>query len=351
MSGTPGRFLRAVLAAALLAASFAAPVRTAADAPDLVRVGVGPDSLTYTPFYIADRLGFFRAEGLNVQFVTIASAAQMVAPLGIGQLDVGGGAISAGLYNAVTRGIDVRIVADLGSDPPGYGFQTLVVRKTLVASGGFKSLADLRGKSIAITARGISTTALAAALLKKAGLTINDVNLVYLPVADQITAMSNGALDASLMPEPGPTIAEKENVAVKIVHDDAFYPNQQLVVMLYGSTLLHDHRDVGLRFMRAYLKAVRLYNDNLRNGKIAGAQAENIMTIFAEETHQDRTVLDRVTPPGNDPNGRLNLASMRQDYDFFRQQGMIDGTPVGPEPAVDASFAADAVKTMGPYKR
>jgi NitT/TauT family transport system substrate-binding protein len=342
--------MRVALALLVTAFFFAGALPLAADTLDVVKLGVGPDSLTYTPFYLADRLGFFKAEGLDVQFITIDSAAHMVAPLGVGQLDVGGGAISAGLYNAVARGIDIRIVADLGSDPPGYGFQTLVVRKSLVASGGFKSLKDLKGKSIAITAKGISTTALAAALLKKAGLSIDDVNLVYMPVADQIVALSTGALDASLMPEPGPTIAEKKNVAVKVMHDDAFYPNQQLVVMLYGSSLLHDRREVGVRFMRAYLKAVRLYNDNLRNGKISGPAADKIMTIFAEETHQDRSVLSLVTPPGNNPNGRLNVTSMRSDYDFFKGQGMIEGAATGPESAVDSSFATDALKKMGRYK-
>jgi NitT/TauT family transport system substrate-binding protein len=345
------KIARRKLIAGLAAAALPFPARASADAPDSVRLGVGPDSLTYTAFYLADRLGFFRAENLSIEFVMLNSAALMVAPLGIGQLDAGGGAISAGLYNAVTRGIDIRIVADMGSDPPGYGFQTLVVRKSLIASGGFKSLKDLKGKNIAITAKGISTTALVAALLDKAGLSIDDVNLVYLPVADQILSMGTAAIDASLMPEPGPTIAQKEGVGVKIMHDDAFYPNQELVVVLYGTSLLRSRRDVGVRFMRAYLKAVRLYNDNLKGGRISGPEAEHIMTIFAEETRQDRSVLSEATPPGNDPNGRLNVASMRRDYDFFKQQGMITSANGTPEDAIDVSFVAEAVKTMGPYRR
>ena len=348
-----GRLLRAILAVAFTAVFLAGAIPSAAQPVDIVRVGVGPDSLTYTPFFLADKLGFFRAEGINVRFVTMNSAALMVAPLGIGQLDgsARARAISAGLYNAVTRGIDVRIVADLGSDPPQYGFQTFVVRKSLIASGGFKSLKDLKGKADRDHgARSISTSALVAALLRKAGLTLDDVKLVYLPVSDQIVALGNGAIDASLMPEPGPTIAQKANVAVKIMHDDAFYPNQQLIVVLYGATLLRDHRDVGVRFMRAYLKAVRLYNDNLKDGKIAGSNADNIMTIFAAQTHQDRSVLGQVTPPGIDPNGHLNLISMRSDYDFFKQQGMIDGKTGTPGDAVDSSFVTEALKTMGVYK-
>jgi NitT/TauT family transport system substrate-binding protein len=244
----------------------------------------------------------------------------------------------------------LKIVADLGSDPPGYGFQTLVVSNTLLASGGYKSVKDLKGKRIAITARGISTSALVAALLKTGGLTMNDVTMLYMPVADQIAAMRNGSLDASLMPEPGPSIAEKEKVATKILRDDVYYPNQQIVAMFYGTTFLKAHRDTGLRFMRAYLRGVRTYNDNLKNGRISGKQADIIMSIFADATHQDRSVLNKVTPSGDNPNGRLNVQTMAGDLDFFKAQALINTPAITAEDAVDASFAADAVKQLGPYR-
>ena len=83
-----------------------------------------------------------------------ASAAKMIVPLGTGELDVGGGTVSAGLYNAVERGIRIRIVADKGSVRDGYEFSTLLVRKDLVDSGQFKTLADLKGMTIATASQG-----------------------------------------------------------------------------------------------------------------------------------------------------------------------------------------------------
>lgn len=345
------RIVRAALGVALTVLVCTSAIPSNAAAPDVVNLGIGPDSLTYTAFYIADKLGYFKAENLDVHTTMINSAAQMIAPLGAGQIDAGGGAISAGLYNAVARGIDVKIVSDMGSDPKGYGFDQLVVRKSLVDSGGYKSVKDLKGKTMGITGPGISTTALVAALLKTGGLTLDDVKLVVLPVADQIAGMTNGSIDASVMPEPGPTLAEKAGAGVKLIHDDAYYPNQALVVMLFGTNFTKLHHDVGVRFMRAYLRAVRTYNDNLRNGHIEGPQADQIMTIFSQETHQDRSVLSRVTPPGNDPNGHINIPSLHRDYEFFKSRGLIDGAGIDPETAVDGSFVADALKTMGRYKR
>ena len=134
------RTLRDGVLVAALTLGFALPaIPLAADTPDAVHLAVGPDSITYTPFYLADRLGFFKAEGLNVDFTVINSGATMVAPLGVGQLDVGGGAISAGLYNAVTRGIDIRIVADMGNDPRAApAFRPWWYGKSLIDSGGFR---------------------------------------------------------------------------------------------------------------------------------------------------------------------------------------------------------------------
>jgi NitT/TauT family transport system substrate-binding protein len=62
-------------------------------------------------------------------------------------------------------------------------------------------------------------------------------------------------------------------------------------------------------------------------------------------------VLDRVTPSGDNPDGRLDLITMRSDLDFFKSQGLIDAAAMSAEDAVDTSFAAAAVKQLGPYRR
>jgi len=74
-----------------------------------------------TPFYLADTLGYFHDEGLNVQFVNFDSAAQMVAPLAAGQLDVGAGAVSAARLNGIGVAIRAFLRFLIATDrcPPG----------------------------------------------------------------------------------------------------------------------------------------------------------------------------------------------------------------------------------------
>jgi NitT/TauT family transport system substrate-binding protein len=335
-------------AAMLLVSALPLPSPVAAQTADPVKIGL-ISSLTMTPFYLADTLGYFHDEGLTVQFVNFDSAAQMVAPLAAGQLDVGAGAVSAGLYNAVGRGLAVRAVADLGSDPPGYGFQKLIIRTDLVKSGRYKTIKDLKGLTLAITAPGISTSSLVDEMLKRAGLTMADIKLQYLGNPDQVAALRNGSIDGSFMPEPNATIAAKSGIATIEYADDAYYPNQEIAVVLYGTAMLKS-RDTGVKVMRAFLRAARAYNDSLRDGKVTGPRADAIMKVFATESKvTDRSILDAVTPNGVSPNGKLILASMKKDLAFFAQAGLLESKTTV-EDVIDASFANDAVKQLGVYK-
>src|SRR5262245_20732918 len=62
---------------------------------DQVKIGIAR-TISDAGYYIADAMGFFRADGLDVSITGFNSAAQMIAPLGTGELDVGGGMVSAG---------------------------------------------------------------------------------------------------------------------------------------------------------------------------------------------------------------------------------------------------------------
>jgi len=327
-------------AGALAAFALCALVR-GAQAEDTIRLGVN-GSMTEAPFHIAQQKGYFRDEGLTVQFVSFRSAADMVVPLGAGQLDAGGGAPTAGLYNAVARGIDVRVVADLGSDPPGYGFQELLVRTDLVKAGRYKSVKDLKGMTISCAAQGATGYAALGRLLQTAGLALSDVRLVYLGYPDQVVALKNGSVDASLMPEPNATLAVQTGVATKIMGDDAFYPNEQIAVLLFGRNLLSGNRDAGVRFTRAFLKAVRFYNGALKDGKLAGPNADEVIRIMTAETSiKDPAIFRKLTPNGSNPAGHVNAASMRADLAFFKPPGLIQGE-VTADGAIDESFVNDA---------
>src|SRR5712692_9508503 len=87
---------------------------SAAPSPVTVKFGqVG--AISDAAIYIADAKGFFKEQGITFESVPFQSAALMIPPLGTNEIQVGGGAISAGLLNAYGRGINLLIVADKGN--------------------------------------------------------------------------------------------------------------------------------------------------------------------------------------------------------------------------------------------
>jgi NitT/TauT family transport system substrate-binding protein len=274
----------------------------------------------------------------------------MIAPLGTGQLDVGAGSPAAGFYNAVARGLDVRMVADKGSMPQGYGYLALLIRKDLVESGKVKAIADLKGMKIALPAQGTTTDATLNEALKKGGLKWTDVDVVYMGFPQHVVAFQNKAIDASVTTEPSATRSEQLNVAVRYMPGDVAYPNQQVAVILYGGKFIKEQPETGRKFMRAYIRAVRDYNDALKGGKLAGSNAPEIIDILTKYTNiKDPRVYAAITPNGCDPDGKVNETSLRRDLDFFRERGLIEGN-VKVEQVIDGSFVAAALKELGPYK-
>jgi NitT/TauT family transport system substrate-binding protein len=328
----------------------AASVATHAAEPAKVRVGIANAS-SDVGLFLADKKGYFRQEGLDVSFVSFDSGAKMVAPLGNGQLDVGAGSPAAGLYNAVARGIDIKIVADKGSTPPGYGYQPLLVRKDLVDSGRYKSLKDLKGMKIAGSATGSASTSTLNEALKKAGLKYSDVERVFLGFPQHVVALQNKAVDAALTTEPSATKAVQSGVAVRVMGDDSIYPNHQLAVVLYGGGFAKSNPDAARRFMRAYLRAVRDYNDALKDGKLAGKNADEVIAVLTEYTSiKDAALLRSISPQGCNPDGRVNEVSLKKDLQFFKDEGLIQGA-VTIEQLLDNSFVDAALKDLGPYRK
>jgi NitT/TauT family transport system substrate-binding protein len=189
------------------------------------------------------------------------------------------------------------------------------------------------------------------ALLKSVGLKYSDVEAINLPFPDHVTALRNKSVDASASVEPGPTIAIQNGFAALVKGDDEIIPNHQIAVLLYSEDFATKRADDANRFMRAYLRAVRFYNGALKDGKMAGPNADEVIAILAESTPvKDPKVYKSITPTGMNPDGRVNKQSLADDYAFYKEQDLIKAN-VDLDQLVDNSFVEAALKAMGPYKK
>ena len=321
-----------------------------AQSPSAVTVGAA--SVTSdAPIYIADKKGYFRDEGLAVKVENFRSASDMVPHLGTGTLDAGAGSASAGLYNAVARGIKIKIVADKASSPSGYGATKILVRKDHVDSGRYKSPVDFKGMKFAMNAPGVSNTATLNAILKAAGLRYSDVETVNMPLPDHVVALGNKAVDASASVEPAATIAIKNGFAVLVKADDEILPNHQIAVLLYSENFAARRSDAARAFMRAYLRAVRFYNGALKDGRMIGPNADEVIAILSQTTQiKDPAIYKSITPTGMNPDGKVNVDSLAADLAFYKEQSLIEAD-VRADQIVDHSFVEVALQQIGPYRK
>lgn len=321
----------------------AAVSATPTPAPATIKFGqVG--TISDSAIFIADAKGYFKEQGITLELQTFQSAANMVAPLGTGELDAGGGAPSAGLYNAIDRGVKMRIVADKGSLAPGHGYEAVLVRKALAEK--VKSAKDMKGLKVSIAARDIVPEYSLDAFLRTGGLTIKDVEVVPLAFPDMAPAMANGAIDVAVPTEPTATRILDAGTAVLITRTDTIVPGEQTAVILFSEKLAQQ-RDVAVRFMKAYLQGARFYTDAFE--KKDPARRKEAVEILAKATKLDASLIERIVLPWIDPNGAVNAKSLDAAQQYFVAKGTqlkaLDMSNV-----VDTSFADEAVKQLGQYK-
>ena len=322
---------------------------TQAMAQDRVHLGAVGNSGD-VGFLIAQDKGYFKAENLNVEITVFDSGARMIAPLGTGDLDVGSGAASVGLYNAAERKIDIRVVADRGRTAPGYMYQTLLIRKDLVDSGRVKGYADLKGLKFAAAAPGVTSMSVLNEAMKKGGLKFEDADMVYLGFPQQMAAMRNKAIDGSIMIEPFATALVNSNDAMRWQSTEDFYKNNQISMVFYGDKFARERPDVATRFMKAYLRGIRDYNDALDNGQWAKTpKAEEVLAILSKNLNMKVEQIRGIYPHAVSTDGKVNLESMQRDLQFFKDRGDVPAS-ANVNKLVDMSFVEAALKALGPYK-
>jgi len=309
-----------------------------------VRVGAF-SSVSDAGIYIAIEKKFFAEQGIEVELAKVDSGATMVTELANGNLDVSGGSPGAGLYNAVRQGVPMKIVADKGSTLPGHGYFAFLVRKDLADT--IRTAADFRGRVIAVTGhmRGASSEVTIGRVLSGAGLKEADVKLVNMTFPDIIAALGTGKAEIGVVAEPLVTLAITKGVAVLWKRADEVYPNQQYGALMYGPSII-GKPELARKFMVAYLKGVRFYNDALA-GK---APREELVAILSKHTSvKDPEVYRQMAYPGLHPNGTLNVAGMEYDVKWWAANGRMKEA-IDPKRLVDLSYAEFAVKQLGGAK-
>jgi ABC-type nitrate/sulfonate/bicarbonate transport system substrate-binding protein len=327
---------------AVAAAPTAAPPASAA--PERVRVG-NVKSISDAPIFVGLDRGYFRELGLDVEWVEFQTAADMVAPLATGELDIGGGGFSAGFVNAAQRAIGMKIVANKGVQLPERSAVTLALRQDLAESGEVQTAADLRGRSVAVNAPGNVSDFYVERALRDAGLGKEAVNETILSLPAMITAFGNRSLDAGTLIDPLTTVAVRRGVAVRWLEAGAIYPRHETAALFYGASFTGPRAAAAQRFMVGWLRGTRAYEDAFSRG----VERDAVLALLARETGLEQAVIEAIPPLYINPDGHVNTAQIDELQDFFLARGLIPRkSPIGD--LVDLQYVEHALRQLGPYR-
>lgn len=181
------RVLRNVVSSLLCAAL---TIGSLAPARAEVKVGVS-DWPGWVAWYVADQKGFFTAHGAKVKLVWFANYSDSISALSTGQLDANSQTWSDTMTPLAKK---IKLNTILVNDNSA-GNDALMVGPKI------RSIADLKGKSIALEQFSISHFVLANALSRN-GLSIRDVKIVNLSAGDAAAAFMSGRTDAAVVWNP-----------------------------------------------------------------------------------------------------------------------------------------------------
>jgi NitT/TauT family transport system substrate-binding protein len=333
---------RLVLALALLGAT--QPLN-----PPVKVIMANSDSTMLIGIYIALERGYFRDEGLDVDFVNNVSAPEQIAQLAAGHIQFGYGGPEPGLFNAVNRGIDIKLIAPL----PGYGkgnaAVAFLVRQDLIDSGRYKSLKDLKGMNVAVITP-TSAQYYLHLLLQKVGLDIPDVNPVYMGFSDMVTAFASKRIDAAEVAEPAITRLLDTNAAKDVLPLGDLTPNIRPLSLLASPVFIRENPEAVRRFLIAYIRGNLDYWHAFIKRDRPGDQADliRIMTKYTRLT--DPKVYEEMLGHHGfidvNPTATVDRPTLEDIQAYYIKQG-TELQHVDISKLVDDSFMRDALKRLG----
>ncbi len=308
------------LALALVAAALGAPA-CAQGAPEKSKVvlGVGgKPALYYLPLTIAERKGFFKEEGLEVEINDFAGGARALQALVGGSVDVVTGAYEH-TVRMQAKGQDIRGVIELGRFPS----ITVAVRKDQAEK--VRSAADFKGKKIGVTAPGSSTYLIPLYAMSKAGLKASDASFIGVgATASAVAALQRGEIDIISNTEPVISKLEQEGAVVPLIDTrteagtKALFGGSNPAATLYTrAEFIERNPETTQRLVNAFMKALKW---------LQGATPEEI----AETVPADYHLGDKA----------LYIAALRKSLESYSRDGIV--SPEGMRSVLDM------LKTLDP---
>jgi len=223
-------------------------VSTITLATDKIRISGGGITPLHAIIWVANQEGLFKKYGLEVEYLTMNSGTLGVQTLlsNESQFLFSTGALA---ITANVQGADLAMITG--------GFNLFAFK--VVGRPDIKSIQDLRGKKVSISQFGSATDFAVQSSLEKFGVDPKQVTVIQLGASsNRLTALINGATEASLFTEPFATMAiKKHRMNLLLDMADAGMPYPQSCLMIKRS-YLDANRDKATNVVKALIEGMFL---------------------------------------------------------------------------------------------
>lgn len=236
--------LKKLLAAIAVAVGVWSP---AAAESNQFSIGTGVDP-AFSAFYIADRLGIFESNGLEVDLKTGPSGSAMVGLLNQNQLQAAFGAEQAGLLNSLLDP-NVTVIGEGAALQRWFG----------IVGRDIPDLDGLKGKRVGV-AQGTGSEIFWLTMLEKLGLSAKEYEVINVDAPEMIAALERGDIDAYSAWEPWLSKGLQAIPDTKILRDNEgiiegrvyFYVNQEWA---------RANPNTARKFVDSLIEATRVINE------------------------------------------------------------------------------------------
>jgi NitT/TauT family transport system substrate-binding protein len=295
--------------AALLMAAAAVCIAPAAQAQDKLRVGILPFSESLGAV-MADKLGYFKAEGIEVEMSKFNAGALALPLVQAGKLDIAF-SNTVSTLQAMEQGLDATILA------PGAVVRTKAPDSTsalLVLKGSVKSPKELEGKRIAVNVINSSAWLYMVAYLDKHGVDRTKVRFVEIPFPQMNDPLLNKQVDAISQVEPFTTIMLQTGKveAFGYTYVEA-QPNADITQYIALTEWVKKNPGLAQRFARAVRKGCEYVNDPANQAAVREANMQF--------TNLAPALKDLVTIPRMGT--AVNAEEMRKTMNLMLKYGLL----------------------------
>ena len=293
-----------------------------AQAKVTIAVG-GASCLCYLPTMLAESLGEFKKAGVEVEVIQFKGGSESLKAVMGGSADVASGYFDH-CVNLAARGQHLQAFVVYDRYP---GFALVVSPKH---NDTVKSIKDLAGKKVGVSAPGSSTDFFLKYILSKNGVDPNSIGVIGVGLgATAIASMEQGQIDAAIMLDPAVTVLQGANKDLKILADTR---SQKDTLAVFGGEYPGGALYAQADWIKAHEKDVQAMTNAI------------VSTLKWMHSHSAEEIADKMPPAlvGKDKPGYI--AALKNTMPMYSETGLMDPKGAAAVLAVFSQSSPDVAK-------